>query len=42
MTAATPTAAAAPQLTPPWQTALDGFDLVDELHAIHIVFPRGW
>ena len=26
MTAATPTAAAAPQLTPPWQAALDGFD----------------
>jgi hypothetical protein len=23
-------------------TALEGFDLVDERHDIHIVFPRGW
>jgi hypothetical protein len=23
-------------------TALDGFELVDEGHAIHIFFPRGW
>jgi hypothetical protein len=22
--------------------ALEGFDLVDEIHEIHIVFPRGW